>query len=170
MVNGVGGVDVHYRGSASGCQPWNFRGAQRDGRALRRRARSRRSRRSRTGRSTTTSSSPTTTRSSRTIGVSGQAGNVKGAPRRRQPVRGPAAPDYPLPPLRRTRLDGAHGAAARGSAGTRSRPRGDPLGLRRPAGVHVLRLLHRQRLHVARKGSTDVSVIPRAEATGACGS
>ena len=111
MVNARRRLDAALPGAERAPASVELRGAQRDDRALRRRARSPPTRRSPTGRSATTSSSRSTTRVEHAIGVAGQAGNLDGG-------RDPAAARSRA----ERRRDYPHAAAAPQRAG-RSSPR-----------------------------------------------
>ena len=103
----------------------------------------------------------------RAIGVAGRAATCRERRSARQSVRGPEAAAIRCRRCGATagRADGRCGAGARLASVRRSR--GGQLGaVRRPPGMHVLRLLLGNGCYSGARGSTDVNVIPRAEATG----
>ena len=168
MVNGVGGSTVHYPGLSIRLQPWNFR--------------SRSATVDRYGAGAVPEAStladwpldydelePWYDAVEREIGVAGQSGNLAGMTNTRgNPFEGPRQRDYPMAPLRRTGWTELTAAAARelgwhpfaAPAAVNSEPFDD-----RPACTYC-GFCSGNGCYVGARGSTDVNVIPRAEATG----
>jgi gluconate 2-dehydrogenase alpha chain len=168
MANAVGGSSVHYPGLSARFQPWNFESLSRTI--------------ERYGAGAVPAGStladwplsyeelePHYDAVEQTIGVAGLAGNVGGTidPGGNR-FEGPRLRAYPLPPLRRTGWTELTAAAARtlgwhpfpAPAAINSEPQGG-----RPACAYCGFCSDNDCYRNA-KGSTDATVIPRAEATG----
>ena len=170
MMNAVGGTSLHYWAQSWRLNPWDFKvvsettrryGASRipegiDGRGLAVRP--------------TTSSSRTTTRSStRSACRARPATSTARSIARGNIFEGPRAREYPMPPLRGTRLhrhDGDGGRAA--SAGIRFRGR-RAINSRTYQGRSACMyhgFCNKGGCHVDAKNSTAVTTIPKAQKTG----
>ncbi|CAB4689034.1 MAG: hypothetical protein F2663_02790 [Actinobacteria bacterium] len=159
MGNGVGGGTVHYAGQHFRLAPWHFR--------LRSATEERYGASALPSNCTATDwpvsyddLEPFYARVDETLGVSGEAG--------RNPFEGDRSTAYPLPPLRRTGWTDLIADAARrislhpfaGPAAIRSEPH------RGLAACTYCGFCNWNGCHVGAKGSTHVTAIPRAEATG----
>ena len=168
MMNGVGGTTLHYWAQSWRLNPWDFRVV----------AETRR----RYGAARVPAGStvedwpfgldelePYYDKVEYALGVSGQAGNINGTLDPRGNVfEGPRSRAYPMPPLRGTEFTDSMGEAAR-RLGWRPFP--GPAAInselyqnRSPCLYHGF--CSRGGCHVSAKGSTAVSTIPRAQATG----
>jgi gluconate 2-dehydrogenase alpha chain len=168
MMNGVGGTTLHYWAQSWRLNPWDFRVVS--------------DTRRRYGNARLPAGStvedwpfgldelePYYDKVEYAIGVSGQAGNIKGVLDRRGNVfEGPRAREYPMPPLRGTEFTDSMAAAAR-RLGWQPFPG--------PAAINTELYQNRSAClyhgfcsrggcHVSAKNSTAVSTIPRAQATG----
>ncbi len=168
MMNGVGGTTLHYWAQSWRLNPWDFKVVSET---------TRRYGASRIPRGSTVEDwpfgleelEPYYDKVERALGVSGQAGNVKGAIDPRGNIfEGARERPYPMPPLRGTEFTDLMASAARG-LGWHPFPG--------PAAVNSevydgrsACLYHgfcnRGGCHVSAKSSTAVSTIPRAERTG----
>jgi gluconate 2-dehydrogenase alpha chain len=167
MMNAVGGTTLHYWAQSWRLNPWDFavvsRTRQRYGSA-------------RLPQGTTVEDwpfgldelEPYYEKVEIELGVSGQAGNVRGAIDRRGNIfEGPRARGYPMPPLRGTGFTNMMATAARG-LGWHPFPG--------PAAINSARYQNRSSCvyhgycarggcHVSAKGSTAVTTIPKAQRT-----
>jgi gluconate 2-dehydrogenase alpha chain len=167
MMNAVGGTTLHYWAQSWRLNPWDFavvsRTRQRYGSA-------------RLPHGTTVEDwpfgldelEPYYEKVEIELGVSGQAGNVRGAIDRRGNIfEGPRARGYPMPPLRGTGFTDMMATAARG-LGWHPFPG--------PAAINSARYQNRSSCvyhgycarggcHVSAKGSTAVTTIPKAQRT-----
>jgi gluconate 2-dehydrogenase alpha chain len=167
MMNAVGGTTLHYWAQSWRLNPWDFavvsRTRQRYGSA-------------RLPQGTTVEDwpfgldelEPYYEKVEIELGVSGQAGNVRGAIDRRGNIfEGPRARGYPMPPLRGTGFTDMMATAARG-LGWHPFPG--------PAAINSARYQNRSSCvyhgycarggcHVSAKGSTAVTTIPKAQRT-----
>jgi gluconate 2-dehydrogenase alpha chain len=168
MMNGVGGTTLHYWAQSWRLNPWDFKVV---GETTRRYG---------SGRIPKGSTvedwpfgleelEPYYDKVERAIGVSGQAGNVKGViDPRGNPFEGPRERAYPMPPLRGTEFTDLMASAARrlgwhpfpGPAAVNS----EVYDGRSACLYHGF--CNRGGCHVSAKNSTAVSTIPRAERTG----
>jgi gluconate 2-dehydrogenase alpha chain len=168
MMNGVGGTSLHYWAQSWRLNPWDFK------------VRSETTRRYGASRIPAGSTvedwpfgyedlEPFYDKVEFEIGVSGAAGNVNGTIDRRGNIfEGPRRREYPMPSLRGTGFTDLMGAAARtlgwhpfpGPAAINSR-----LYQGRPACMYH-GFCNRGGCHVDAKGSTAVTTIPKAQATG----
>jgi gluconate 2-dehydrogenase alpha chain len=168
MMNGVGGTTLHYWAQSWRLSPWDFRVVSET---------KRRYGEKRIPAGSTVEDwpfgleelEPYYDKVEYALGVSGQAGNVKGVIDPRGNIfEGPRAREYPMPPLRGTEFTDLMGAAARrlgwhpfpGPAAINSQPNQN----RSQCMYHGY--CSRGGCHVSAKNSTAVSTIPRAEATG----
>ena len=167
MMNAVGGTTLHYWAQSWRLSPWDFTVAT----ETRRRYGA-----SRLPAGTTVEDwpfgleelEPYYDKVEVEIGVSGQAGNIKGAIDRRGNIfEGPRARGYPMPPLRGTGFTEMMAGAARSlgwhpfpgpAAVTSQRYQG-----RSPCVYHGF--CNRGGCHVSAKGSTAVTTIPKAQGT-----
>jgi len=168
MMNGVGGTTLHYWAQSWRLNPWDFRVVA----ETRRRYGA-----ARVPAGSTVEDWPFGLdelesyydKVEYALGVSGQAGNVNGTLDPRGNVfEGPRSRAYPMPPLRGTEFTDSMGEAAR-RLGWRPFP--GPAAInselyqnRSPCLYHGF--CSRGGCHVSAKGSTAVSTIPRAQATG----
>ena len=168
MMNAVGGTSLHYWAQSWRLNPWDFKVVSETKR--------------RYGSSRIPSGStvedwpfgyeelePYYDKVEVEIGVSGAAGNVNGAVDRRGNVfEGPRRREYPMPPLRGTGFTDLMAAAARtlgwhpfpGPAAVNSRL------YQNRSGCMYHGFCNRGGCHVDAKGSTAVTTIPKAQATG----
>ena len=168
MMNGVGGTTLHYWAQSWRLSPWDFRVVSETKRRY-------------GGKRIPVGSTvedwpfgldelePYYDKVEYALGVSGQAGNVKGAIDPRGNIfEGPRAREYPMPPLRGTEFTDMMGAAAK-RLGWHPFPG--------PAAINSQTYQNRSQCmyhgycsrggcHVSAKNSTAVSTIPRAEASG----
>jgi gluconate 2-dehydrogenase alpha chain len=168
MMNGVGGTTLHYWAQSWRLNPWDFKVVSET---------TRRYGASRIPRGSTVEDwpfgldelEPYYDKVEYALGVSGQAGNVRGVIDQRGNIfEGPRARPFPMPPLRGTEFTDLMGrTAARlgwhpfpGPAAVNSQPYQD----RGACLYHGF--CNRGGCHVSAKNSTAVSTIPRAEATG----
>ena len=169
MMNGVGGTTLHYWAQSWRLNPWDFKVVSET---------TRRYGAARVPRGSTVEDwpfgleelEPYYDKVERAVGVSGQAGNVKGViDRARQHLRRRARSALPDAAAARHRVHGRHGECGRsGSAGIRSGPGGRELrDLRRTAArVSITASAIAAAATSRPKNSTAVSTIPRAERTG----
>ena len=168
MMNAVGGTSLHYWAQSWRLNPWDFKVVSETTR--------------RYGSSRIPSGStvenwpfgyeelePYYEKVEVEVGVSGAAGNVNGTIDRRGNVfEGPRRREYPMPPLRGTGFTDLMAAAARtlgwhpfpGPAAINSRT------YQSRAGCMYHGFCNRGGCHVDAKGSTAVTTIPKAQATG----
>jgi gluconate 2-dehydrogenase alpha chain len=168
MMNGVGGTTLHYWAQSWRLNPWDFKVVSET---------TRRYGAGRIPRGSTVEDwpfgleelEPYYDKVERAIGVSGQAGNVKGVVDPRGNVfEGSREREYPMPPLRGTEFTDLMATAARrlgwhpfpGPAAVNS----EIYDGRSACLYHGF--CNRGGCHVAAKNSTAVSTIPRAERTG----
>jgi gluconate 2-dehydrogenase alpha chain len=168
MMNGVGGTTLHYWAQSWRLNPWDFKVVSET---------TRRYGAARIPAGSTVEDWPFGLEElesyydkvERAIGVSGQAGNVKGViDPRGNTFEGPRERPYPMPPLRGTEFTDLMGSAARrlgwhpfpGPAAVNS----EVYDGRSPCLYHGF--CNRGGCHVSAKNSTAVSTIPRAERTG----
>jgi gluconate 2-dehydrogenase alpha chain len=167
MMNAVGGTTLHYWAQSWRLNPWDFKVVS----ETRRRYGA-----GRLPKGTTVEDwpfgleelEPYYDRVEVEIGVSGQAGNVKGAIDRRGNIfEGPRARGYPMPPLRGTGFTEMMAGAARSlgwhpfpgpAAVTSGRYEGR-------SGCVYHGFCNRGGCHVSAKGSTAVTTIPKAQRT-----
>ena len=168
MMNGVGGTTLHYWAQSWRLNPWDFKVVSET---------TRRYGRARVPAGSTVEDwpfgyeelEPYYDKVEHEIGISGQAGNVKGTIDRRGNIfEGPRQRAYPMPPLRGTGFTDSMAAAAR-KLGWHAFPG--------PAAINSVRyqdrspcLYHgfcnRGGCHVDAKNSPSVTTIPRAQKTG----
>ena len=169
MMNGVGGTTLHYWAQSWRLNPWDFKVV------------SETTRRYGAGRVPEGSTvedwpfgldelEPYYDKVEYALGVSGQAGNVKGAIDPRGNIfEGARARAYPMPPLRGTEftdLMGAHRRAPRLASVSRARRPSTRSSYQNRSACLYHGFCNRGGCHVGAKNSTAVSTIPRAEATG----
>jgi gluconate 2-dehydrogenase alpha chain len=168
MMNGVGGTTLHYWAQSWRLNPWDFHVVSET---------TRRYGAGRIPRGSTvedwpfglTELEPYYDKVEHALGVSGQAGNVKGVIDPRGNVfEGARERPYPMPPLRGTEFTDLMGRAA-GRLGWHPFPGPAAINSELYQGRSAC-LYHgfcnRGGCHVSAKNSTAVSTIPRAEATG----
>jgi gluconate 2-dehydrogenase alpha chain len=168
MMNAVGGTTLHYWAQSWRLNPWDFKVVSET---------TRRYGRSRVPAGSTVEDwpfgydelEPYYDRVEHEIGVSGQAGNIKGTIDRRGNIHeGPRQRAYPMPPLRGTGFTELMAGAAR-KLGWHAFPG--------PAAINSVRyqdrspcmyhgFCNRGGCHVDAKNSPSVSTIPRAQKTG----
>jgi gluconate 2-dehydrogenase alpha chain len=168
MMNGVGGTSLHYWAQSWRLNPWDFKVVSET---------TRRYGSSRVPRGSTVEDwpfgyeelEPYYDKVEFEVGVSGAAGNVSGTIDRRGNIfEAPRRREYPMPPLRGTGFTDLMGAAARtlgwhpfpGPAAINSRV------YQNRAGCMYHGFCNRGGCHVDAKGSTAVTTIPKAQATG----
>ncbi len=168
MMNGVGGTTLHYWAQHWRLNPWDFKVVSET---------TRRYGASRIPKGSTVEDwpfgieelEPYYDKVEYEIGVSGQAGNVKGAIDRRGNVfEAPRQREYPMPPLRSTGFLDLMSAAARtlgwnpfpGPAAVNSRP------YQNRSACMYHGFCNRGGCHVDAKNGPHVTTIPRAEKTG----
>jgi gluconate 2-dehydrogenase alpha chain len=171
MMNGVGGTTLHYWAQSWRLSPWDFKVVSET---------TRRYGASRVPKGSTVEDwpfgleelEPYYDKVERAIGVSGQAGNVKGVIDPRGNIfEGAREQPYPMPPLRGTEFTELMGGAARrlgwhpfpGPAAVNS----EVYQNRSACLYHGF--CNRGGCHVSAKNSTAVTTIPRAEQTGNLG-
>ena len=168
MMNGVGGTTLHYWAQSWRLSPWDFRVVSET---------KRRYGAKRIPAGSTVEDwpfgldelEPYYDKVEYALGVSGQAGNVRGMLDPRGNVfEGPRARGYPMPPLRGTEFTDLMGAAAR-RLGWHPFP--GPAAINSQVYQNRSQCMYhgycsRGGCHVSAKNSTAVSTIPRAEATG----
>ena len=164
MMNGVGGTTLHYWAQHWRLNPWDFKVVSET---------TRRYGASRIPKGSTVEDwpfgieelEPYYDKVEYEIGVSGQAGNVKGTIDRRGNVfEAPRQRDYPMPPLRSTGFLDLMSAAARtlGLESVSWAGSGQLTPVPEPVGVHVPRLLQSRRLSRRREERTATSRPSRA--------
>lgn len=168
MMNGVGGTTLHYWAQSWRLNPWDFKVVSET---------TRRYGRGRLPAGTTVEDwpfgydelEPYYDKVEWETGVSGRAGNIKGALDPQGNVyEGPRQRDYPMPPLRGTGFTDLMGAAARslgwkpfaGPAQINSRS------FQNRSACMYHGFCNRGGCHVDAKNGTNVTTIPRAEKTG----
>ena len=168
MMNGVGGTTIHYWAQSWRLNPWDFKVVSET---------TRRYGAARVPAGSTVQDwpfgleelEPYYDKVEHALGVSGQAGNVKGSIDPRGNIfEGARERPYPMPPLRGTEFTDRMASAA-GRLGWHAFP--GPAAInsevyqgRSPCLYHGF--CNRGGCHVSAKGSTAVSTIPRAEQTG----
>ena len=168
MMNGVGGTTLHYWAQSWRLNPWDFKVVSET---------TRRYGGSRIPRGSTVEDWPFGweelegyyDKVENAVGVSGQAGNIKGTIDQRGNIfEGPREREFPMPPLRGTEFTEVMADAGRrlgwhpfpGPAAVNSRPYEG----RSPCMYHGF--CSRGGCHVDAKNSTAVSTIPKAQETG----
>jgi len=168
MMNGVGGTTLHYWAQSWRLSPWDFHVASET---------KRRYGAKRIPAGSTVEDwpfgleelEPYYDKVEYALGVSGQAGNVKGVIDPRGNIfEGPRTREYPMPPLRGTEFTEMMGAAAK-RLGWHPFP--GPAAINSQVYQNRSQCMYhgycnRGGCHVSAKSSTAVSTIPRAEATG----
>jgi gluconate 2-dehydrogenase alpha chain len=168
MMNGVGGTTLHYWAQSWRLNPWDFKVVSET---------TRRYGAGRIPRSSTVEDwpfgleelEPYYDKVEYALGVSGQAGNVKGVIDPRGNIyEGPRARPFPMPPLRGTEFTDLMGRTA---ARLGWHPFPGPAAVNSETYQNRSACLYhgfcnRGGCHVSAKNSTAVSTIPRAEATG----
>ena len=168
MMNGVGGTTLHYWAQSWRLNPWDFKVVSET---------TRRYGAGRVPKGSTVEDwpfgleelEPYYDKVEHALGVSGQAGNVKGAIDPRGNIfEGARERPYPMPPLRGTEFTDLMGRTA-GRMGWHPFPgpaavNSEPYQNRSACLYHGF--CNRGGCHVGAKNSTAVSTIPRAEATG----
>jgi gluconate 2-dehydrogenase alpha chain len=167
MMNAVGGTTLHYWAQSWRLHPWDFKVVSET---------ARRYGASRIPKGSTVEDwpfgldelEPYYDKVEYEIGVSGQAGNVRGAiDPRGNPFEGPRAREYPMPPLRGTGFTDMMAGAAR-TLGWRPFPGPAAVNTRsyqNRAGCAYHGFCSRGGCHINAKGSTAVTTIPKAQAT-----
>ena len=168
MMNAVGGTTLHYWGQSWRLNPWDFRVVSET---------TRRYGASRIPRGSTVEDWPFGLeelehyydRAEYELGVSGRAGNIRGTIDQRGNIfEGPRTREYPMPPLRGTGFTEMMAKSAQqlgwhafpGPAAVNSRTYQDR------GGCVYHGYCNRGGCHVNAKGSTAVTTIPKAQATG----
>jgi gluconate 2-dehydrogenase alpha chain len=168
MMNGVGGTTIHYWAQSWRLNPWDFKVVSET---------KRRYGAARIPAGSTVADwpfgleelEPYYDKVEHALGVSGQAGNVKGTIDSRGNIfEGARARPYPMPPLRGTEFTDLMASAA-GRLGWHPFP--GPAAINSElyqgrSGCLYHGFCNRGGCHVSAKGSTAVSTIPRAEQTG----